>query len=289
MCFATPRAAAQEVANPPVYRSNRPYESEVEAAKSEPSAFHVTGGLDVRSQYFFRGYNRAGSGYIIQPYFTLLYTVYRDEHLAITPHAGAWFDITEVKGPENPQHWNEFRPIGGVAFDTAGFTFDVQYVMYKSPSDAFPRSEEVGVDVRYNDRPFWRGNKFLAALNPAAAYYYQIDDNGDGDRDSFFGFSLEPELHPVPVGPVPVTFSFPLTFGGSWDGYYFDSSGGVEQAGYVTGGLKAAIDLQPGHRTQKTRLEAEVDFVRLLADSAKRANGGDRDDVTFRVGIYFER
>ena len=27
----------------------------------------------------------------------------------------------------------------------------------------------------------------------------------------------------------------------------------------------------------------------LLADSAKRANGGDRDDVTFRIGIYFER
>ena len=142
MCWVTPRAAAQEVVNPPVYRSNRPYESDVEAANPEPSAFRVTGGLDVRSQYFFRGYNRASSGAIIQPYFTLLYTIYRDDRLAVTPHAGAWFDFTETGGgTQNPRHWNEFRPIGGVAIDTAGFTFDVQYVMYKSPSNAFPRSE----------------------------------------------------------------------------------------------------------------------------------------------------
>jgi len=56
----------QEVDDTPRYPSSRPYQSEVEAANPRPSNFHVAGGLDVRDQYFFRGYNRASSGVIIQ-------------------------------------------------------------------------------------------------------------------------------------------------------------------------------------------------------------------------------
>jgi len=276
----------QEVDDTPRYRSSRPYQSEVEAANPRPSNFHVAGGLDVRDQYFFRGYNRASSGVIIQPYFDLGYTIYRDENLAITPHAGAWFNFTETKGPENPEHWNEFRPSGGFAFESRGFTVDLQYVMYKSPSELFGRSEEVGATLSYDDRRFWPASSPIVALNPSVAYFWEFDDNKDGEEDSWFGVSLEPELHPVHFGKVPVVFSFPLAFGGSWDGYYFDDHGGVDQAGYWTAGVKAGVDLvaKPQFRC---RLEAEVDYIRLLADSVERANGGDNDDITLRFGIHF--
>lgn len=276
----------QEADDTPRYRSSRPYESEVEAANPGPSNFHVAGGVDVRDQYFFRGYNRSSSGVIIQPYFDLGYTIYRDENLAVTPHAGAWFNFAEDSGPENPTHWNEFRPSGGFAVESHGFTVDVQYVMYKSPSEAFGRSEEVGATVSYDDRRFWPASSPIVSLNPSVAYFWEFDDNKDGERDSYFGVSLEPELHPINFCRVPVTFSFPLTFGGSWDGYYFDDHGGVDQAGFWTAGLKAAVDLPTGDRF-RCRLEAEVDYIRLMADSVERANGGDRDDITFRVGLAF--
>ena len=92
----------QEADDTPRNRSSRPYQSEVEAANPGPSNFHVAGGVDVRDQYFFRGYNRSSSGVIIQPYFDLGYTVYRDENLAITPHAGAWFNFAEDSGLGKP-------------------------------------------------------------------------------------------------------------------------------------------------------------------------------------------
>jgi hypothetical protein len=285
--FAPP-AGAQEVVEPPVYRSNRPYESEVEAAQPKESRFHLRGGIDYRDQYFFRGYNYASSGVILQPYFTALYTVYEDEHIAITPHVGAWFDLTEVKGPENPQHFNEFDAIAGVGVDCADFTFDFQWVLYKSPSERFQRSEEVGVDVIYHDRKLWPDSSPIAALNPSVAFFQQYYDKNDHERDSYVGFGLEPELHSFDVGRVPVTVSFPLTFGGSYDGYYFTDQGKTEQAGYWIAGVKAAFDLPRANDAPRWRVEAEIDYIRLMADSVERANGGDHDDVFFRIGLKFE-
>jgi len=284
----TPRAGAQEVADTPRYRSNRPYESEVQAKSGrEESAFHVAGGLDVRDQYFFRGYNRASSGVIVQPYFDLLYTVYKEDGVAITPHAGAWFNFTEEKGPENPQHWNEFRPSVGVAVDVDRLTLDFLWVMYKSPSEIFQRSEEIGATVAYHDRGLWPASFPFVALNPSVAYFSEYYDKNDSESDSYFGIALEPELRPFDVGKTPVTLSFPLTFGGSWDGYYFTDSGGVDQAGYWTAGIKASCPFPGQRRSSNCRLEAEVDYIRLMADSVERANGGDNDDVTLRVGLTF--
>jgi hypothetical protein len=281
-------AAAQEVVEPPVYRSSRPYETEAERAEREKSPFYVTGGADVRDQYFFRGYNRASSGFIFQPYFNLNYTAYEKGDFAVTPHAGAWFSFTEDKGPENPQHWNEFRPDVGVAVDWEGFTFDFQWMMLKSPSEKFQRSEEIGVDVRYDDHHCWPRNGFIAALNPSVSYWSEYYDKNDSESDSFFGLGLEPELHAFDVGPLPVTLSFPLAFGGSWDGYYFTDEGQVTLAGYWTAGIKASFNLPHSHGAGP-RFEAEVDYIRLLADSVERANGGDSDDVTLRVGVVFLR
>jgi hypothetical protein len=287
--FFSAGAAAQEVVRPPVYRSNRPYESEVEADRAgrDRGTFYVTGGLDVRDQYFFRGYNRASSGAVIQPYFNLNYTAYERGDFAVTPHAGALFSFTEDKGPENPQHWNEFRPDVGVAVDWEGFTFDFQWMMLKSPNESFRRSEEIGIDVRYDDHHCWPRTSSIAALNPRLSYWSEYYDKNDSESDSFFGFGLEPELRPIDLGPLPVTFSFPLAFGGSWDGYYFTDEGKVTQAGYWSAGIKAAFDL-PHSVVGGARVEAEVDYIRLMADSVERANGGDSDDVTLRLGIVFD-
>jgi hypothetical protein len=282
-----PDAGAQEVVETPVYRSNRPYRSDVEAARAKESAFKLTGGVDWRDQYFFRGYNYASSGVILQPYFTALYTVYRDEHIAITPHAGAWFNFTEVKGPEDPVHWNEVDLIGGVAVECADFTFDFQWVLYKSPSERFQRSEEIGVDITYDDSRFWPKSSAIVALNPSVAFFHEYYDKNDSESDAYVGIGLEPELRPFDLGR-PVTISFPLTFGSSYNGYYYNDQGQVDLAGFWSVGVKAGCDLPNTSDSQKWRVEAEVNYLRLLADSVENANGGDSDDIVFRIGLTFE-
>ena len=284
-----PTAAAQEVADAPQYRSNRPYQSDLDAAAADGSddPFHVRGGVDVRDQYFFRGYNFASSGVIVQPYFDLLYTVYRDGDFAVTPHAGAWFNFTEEKGPETPKNFNEFDAFVGVAVEWHQLTLDFQWVMYKSPSEVFERSEEVGVNVRYDDAALWPRDAVFAGLNPSLAFFHEYYDKNDSESDAYVGFGLEPELHPFGVGRLPVTVSFPLTFGGSYNGYYYDDRGGADPAGFWSAGVKAGFDL-PGGKSTKCRIEAEVLYIKLLADSVERANGGDGDDVTLRLGFTFE-
>lgn len=284
-CLAPP-AAAQEVVEVPQYRSSRPYQSDIEAAQPADPALRVTGGVDVRDQYFFRGYNQS-NGFILQPYFDVLYTVYEDENLAVTPHVGAWFNLTEQKGPEVPEHWNEFDALVGIAVDWQQFTFDFRWQLFTSPSEEFERSEEIGVEIAYDDRLLWPRGSAIAALNPSVAFFHEYYDQNDSESDAYVGFALEPELQPAALGRVPVTVSFPLTFGGSYNGYYFNDQGQVDQAGFWSAGVKAAFDLSKLNNVPDCIIEAEVNYIRLLADSVERANGRDSDDIMLRVGVVF--
>ena len=285
--FGPPRAGAQEVVEPPVYRSNKPYASDVEKANPKPPAFGVDGGLDYRDQYFFRGYHRA-SGFILQPYFNLDYRLVDEGDFSVTPHAGAFFSLTEDKGPENPQHWNEFRADVGVAVEWSGLVFDFQWLLITSPNESFERSEEIGVDVRYDDHHLWGKDSPIAALNPTVSFFHEYYDKNDSESDVYVGVRLEPELHPFDLGSVPLRLSFPLEVGGSYNGYYFTDEGKSDNVGYWIAGIKAAVDLPVSRRWQRCSLEAEVDYIRLMADSVERANGGDGDDVMLRFGVVFD-
>jgi hypothetical protein len=292
-------AQPQPFTDEPVhYRSNRPYEAEVERAEKQRAAeagegpespLRITGGLDVRSQYFFRGYNRISSGLAVQPYADIGYTVFDNGKVAITPHAGGWADIAEQKGPNPPVHINEFRYILGVGVQVSHVLLDFQYVNYSSPSDAFDETREIGVDARYDDRWCWRADSRcpLVALNPSFSLFYEAKDFRDNDYNTFVGVGLEPTLRTFEVGRLPLTVSFPLTVGGSYDGYYKDDDGHTSTFGFWEAGVRCGLPLGRWVYGGRWWVDAEVDYIRLLADSAEAANGHDGDDVVFRLGLSF--
>ena len=283
-----PRAAASVAAedDAPVYRSNRPYASDIAAADPKDSPWGVTGGVDVRDNYFFRGYNLA-PGLNVQPYFDVLYTVYQKGEFAVTPHIGTWLNFTEDQGTEDPTHWGEVDLNLGVAVDWGDFTFDFQYFFYDSPNNTFLQSEEIGVDVTYDDSRFWKTGP-IAALNPSVAFFHEFHDRNDDESDAYVGLGLEPELRSFDLGRVPVTVSFPLTLGGSYNGYYFNSDNEVDQLGFWSAGVKFGFDLPQPENSPRWRVEAEATYIRLMADSVENANGGDRDDIAIRAGLTFE-
>jgi hypothetical protein len=281
---------------PSRYRSNKPYQTEVdreqrrhdeEAGTAPDSPLSVTGGVDFRNQYFFRGYNYVSSGLIAQPYLNVGYTVYKDHHFSVTPHGGVWLDLTEQEAPDPPVHVMELRGDVGVAVEVNKFVFDFQYVYYSSPGNAFGESQEIGVDVRYDDRDCWRNRPVLSGLNPSVSIFRELKDNRDDDLNTYVGLGLEPALKSFPVGRVPVTVSFPVTVGGSYDGYYQDSDGHNSTFGYWEVGVRAALPLGRSAYGMSWSIDAEVDYVNLMARSARAANGFDDSDVVFRIGLAF--
>lgn len=257
-------------------------------AEAEAGPFSFTGGVDFRSQYFFRGYNFVSSGVIAQPYANLGYTIFENDQVKITPHAGVWMDFTEQKSPQPPQQFHEFDAIFGVAVGLGDLTLDFQYVYYGYPGDALGETHEIGVNATYDDGRFWeRRGAPVTALNPSMALFYEAKDNNDDDYNTYVALGLEPALHECHVGRVPVKVSFPLVLGGSYDGYYQDDDGHNATLGYWMAGIKASIPLPRSGYAMRWTLDAEVDYVRLLADSAEAANGNDADDVVFRLGLSF--
>jgi hypothetical protein len=181
----------------------------------------------------------------------------------------------------------EFRANGGVAVAVKKFVFDFQYIYYTSPGEAFGDSSEVGVDVRYDDRECWRNRPLLSGLNPSFSLFRELTDTRDHDLNTFLGVGLEPALKSFEVGHVPITVSFPVSVGGSYDGYYQNAQGQNANFGYWEAGVRAALPLGRSALGLQWSLDAEVDYVSLMARSAREANGFDDSDVVFRIGLAF--
>jgi len=286
---------------PTQYRSNKPYPSDVERERRREqeeagvvpeSPWRVTGGVDFRDQYFFRGYNYVSSGVMAQPYLDIGYTVYSDPHLAVTPHGGMWMDWTQQETPDAPNHFQEFRANAGVLVKLDDFRLDFQYIFYTSPGNAFEDVHEIGVDVRYDDSRCWTGSRRgwigpFVALNPRFSLYYELKDYRDNDYNTYVDVGLEPALRPFALGRMPLTVSFPVTLGGSYDGYYKEDDGQNSDFGYWQAGIRCVLPLGKTGYGGWWSLDAEVDYVKLIADSAEAANGHDGDDIVFRVGLAF--
>ena len=323
VALAQPQPYSDE---PPRYRSNRPYERQGDESRprtseervrseaqreregteaSDPKAqaaggteekgepetgapWSLSGGADFRDQYFFRGYRYTNSGINFQPYATLGYTVYDEAGLTLTPHVGTWMNFTEDQGTDSPKHWQEVDLIAGLEVTAGDFNFDFLYTYYASPNDFFEDTHEIGVDLTYDDSRFFPRNCPLSGLNPSLAFFYETKDPNDHDYNTYVGVGLEPTLRDFNVGPVPVSLSFPMALGGSYDGYYQDDDGHNENLGFWQVGVKCGVPLPRTGYGMRWALEAELDYLRLLADSVENANGGDSDDFVFRIGFKFD-
>jgi hypothetical protein len=247
----------------------------------------LTGGADIVDNYFYRGYQRENGGLAFQPYATFSYTVFRDENLAITPHVGGWLNYTGGPAPSSPKHFQEVDLLTGVRFDVGDFAIDLQYIYYTFPNQFMRDVHEIGGSVKYDDSRLWAKNDLISGLNPSVALFYQTRDDNDNDYNTYVGVGLEPALREFKIGPVPVDVTVPMTFGATYDGYYKDDDGHNSNAGFWMVGVKAGVPLPRTGYNIRWSLEAEVDYLSLLADSVENANGGDSNDVVLRVGIKF--
>lgn len=165
----------------------------------------------------------------------------------VTPYVGIWNDVVSNHqyAGGNLSSWYEFDWDVGVSIDFAkNWNFNVQYIEFTSPSNAFGTSKNIIPQITYNDSDLW-GGKF--ALNPYVAGL--IETNGKAGSGVDLGQYIEPGIAPswtfMEKSAYPVTLTVPVKVGLGLNNFY----GGKnpkhnETFGYFSAGATVGVPLK---------------------------------------------
>ena len=246
--------------------------TEDDGGADRPLALEVQ--VEIKTAYVFRGYTVIDTGYIVQPEATVSLRPLELGPYALSPYAGVWNNVSEAKGPDTSvwSHWTEFDVAAGVVVERGEWSLELQYNYYAFPSDLSDPTDELGAILTYG------GALFGASLSPHVTLFRELNDEADGDENTYLEAGVEPEFELTEK----VTLSTPLTLGMSLDGYYTDAGGRNELLGYASAAARPAWQLN-----DNWSVYAGVEYVYLFADSAEAANDGDADKVIGVVGVTF--
>ena len=187
--------------------------------------------LDFSDHYITpRGLDVENRGLIFQPLFLVFADLYSDKTgflQDVTLTGGVWSSIHSRKSGANPGHWNEFDPIGGIAFKFADYwKFETNYTAFDSIVDSYPTSQHLELKLSFDD------TKFLGAfaLHPYVAYWNELANKATVTFDPatsvgsyYFTAGVDPS---VKIGPVKVEFPTYINIVGKDFYQKFDGSGG---------------------------------------------------------------
>ena len=206
----------------------------------------IGAGVDVPTDYYFRGIVQETTDYIVQPYGELTVKLWDGVpafgDLALT--IGTWNSLhggpTGVEGSNvDPKLWYEsdfYTKIGWTMLED--LSASVVYTAYMSPNDAFATVQELALGLAYDD------GKLLGpfALNPSALVAFEVKGQADGGdhQGVYLQLGLAPGYTFNAGSTYPVTLSLPLIVGLSLDDYYEFGTGGDSTFGYFQGGVGLA-------------------------------------------------
>ncbi len=190
----------------------------------------ITGtlGVDVVSEYLYRGILLENQGLIIQPFADLHFRLYKGAGAiqSITADVAIWnsFHSQKVPGGSTTSNWYEFDFYAGLTFEVDKFTISPQFALYESPADAFQNIYTVGVKVAYDDKDLL--GKF--ALNPyVLAELELVETNGNGLRPG--GGNANGQYYEVGITPEhsfgDLTLTLPIKAGFGSGDYYLGNRG----------------------------------------------------------------
>ncbi|MBI2217866.1 MAG: hypothetical protein HYU51_11255 [Candidatus Rokubacteria bacterium] len=252
-------------------------------------------GIDVPTDYYFRGIVQETEDVIVQPYAEITFKLLKNAGpltgMGLT--LGTWNSLhggpTGLDGPnESPKLWYEsdfYAKLGLTLLED--LTTSVTYTAYTSPNGFFDTVQEIALGLAYNDA------KLLGpfALNPSVVLAFELDGQADAgaSRGTYLQLGVAPGLTLFEKSRVPVTLSFPLTVGLSLEDYYEFGTGGDDTFGYFSGGVAASLPLAfiPAS-FGAWQLKAGVGVL-TLGDNLRRVNAGDDVEVigTFGVALTY--
>lgn len=263
----------------------------------------VHGGMDIVSEYWFRGIFQENQGFIGQPWLTIGLNVYTDEEAhclnSIDLTVGTWNSVHSGPSGEDappgathdPDSWYENDIYAGVSLTLfQDWTLGVTWTGYFSPNDVFSATHEVAVSVGYDDSSWWGDSGF--SLSPGVLVAFEFDGGADGisGEGVYLQLSLTPSMVVLHSQTYPVTLSLPMVLGLGLDDYYQAvTTGGAiddETYGFFDIGLEASVPLAfiPSDFGE---WEFHVGVHGIFTGSNNREDNGNRESVYAKFGFSF--
>jgi hypothetical protein len=252
-------------------------------AAQDTAGLSFSGGIDVPSAYYFRGYRQADQGLILQPYLNI-FTACPCGDVIVRPYVSLFH--SRHFDSDNPMADMSDVMVGTVASDSA-WSLDARYAYFTM--NQFMRSSvhELGAKLSYDLLSLCRepGAVSPLALRPFAGAYFDLFDE-EGTEDIFLTVGLEPAWRWELAGQK-IGMSLPIEWGLSGDDYYLQSDGSNDFFGYFSATLTTSVVLPVPAACGRWFLNASGQYLHLAADSVRAVSGGDTDVWIGKLGFSF--
>jgi hypothetical protein len=248
----------------------------------------VTGGLDVVSQYQFRGIRQNVEGVSIWPYIDFGFTPFMGDGglKTVGVNVGTWNAFhTEIDGFINrdsettSNKWYERDLYATVSFGFGVPALAVTYTSYTSPANLFSHVKELAFKVSADDSAALG----RAALKPYALIAFEVGtfDVGVGQADGGFEGGRYVELGISPgFSGTRATFALPVKLGLSV-GDYYELDGVDHKFGFFSVGGLVTVPMG-----SQLNVHGGVEF-QALGETTEALNGGDASEVIVSIGLGF--
>jgi hypothetical protein len=241
----------------------------------------LTGGLDVASAFYFRGYEQADRGPVIQPYLNIFGQSRFGEDVVLRPYV-ALFHSAHPAGGNNMADMSDVML--GVAGESGRLRLDARYAWYTMNPLMRGDVHELGAKASFDLIPPTE-EAALVSLRPFAAAYAELSD-ANGTEDVFVNVGIEPFCQIEAAGHR-IGVGLPLDWGLSADRYYFDRDGSNAPFGYFSAALTTSVAIPTAERHGQWFLNTSVQYLYLDADSVRLVTGGDDDAWIAKAGVSF--
>lgn len=255
---------------------------------ARPAPVGVAAGVDVTSQYVFRGVRQNATGVALRPFADVELTPYSGDGMLerVIVRGGFWNSLnngdTGAGGPADAA-WYESRLSGALSLRLAGgVMLASSFTAYNSPNGMFTTVKELGLRVGWDDR-----DRRLS-LNPYAALAVELDaqpGRGQLDGGPNAGRYLEFGAAPTYAGRR-ASVALPVAVGLSLRDYY-ELAGRDHTFGFLSVGASLTVPLGTtlgGRWSLRGGVEAQ-----RLGETTRVFNGGDRTLLLGSFGLAVSR
>lgn len=265
-----------------------------EAAGPNTGKVSLSAGVDIVTNYIFRGIAQQNDSIIAQPYAYVSFNLYEGEdvvnNVALT--FGIWNSFQEA----NRGNWYEADLSAGI--DVTMFeklTAGLSYIWYQAPNGAFTQVQEVDLKLSFDDSgifPDVAGQPLSFA--PYVLFAFEVQNGNDRvsqatglSRGTYMEAGIAPSFTIDAVQDYPVTITIPVAVGISLDDYYQNTVTDDESFGFVMTGVKASVPLAfipADYGSWNFNAGLLVYFV---GDSVNNMNGPTGNNVTGGDDVEF--
>ena len=222
----------------------------------------VGAGIDVVSEYYFRGIVQETDGLLAQPWLEAGISISDNVSVAF----GTWNSLHSAKvETATVPSWYESDFYAGVsASGSNGIGVDVTYTKYMSPRGSWGSVNELAVAVGYD-----------TFISPYATVAFEMSSGGGADGGANDGTYLELGIEPsIPLETDAVSLSIPVALGMSLSDYY-EGPDGDNAFGFFSAGAALGIPLSNIPEEYGSWEFAGSISLLMFGDGLKAINGSD--------------